>query len=151
VRRVLVAGTQDAVDTARAVLGGEFELAAAYSVAEALKEVEGGVELVLCNVRFDDSRMFDFLGALDEGEFRRVPVVCFRMEGGSLPPAMERSVELALRELGIAAFVDLPALSRVLGAEAAVQALRARVLEGLARGLVGKGPALNGCERASKT
>jgi response regulator RpfG family c-di-GMP phosphodiesterase len=80
VRRVLVAGTQDVVDAARAALGEDLELAAAYSVAEALKHVEGGVDLVLCNVRFDDSRMFDFLGALNAmPRARRLPVVCCRV------------------------------------------------------------------------
>jgi len=51
VRRVLVAGTQDVIDVARAALGdaaraalgGELELATAYSVSEAQRQVEGGV------------------------------------------------------------------------------------------------------------
>ena len=74
-RRVLVAGTQDVVDAARAALGADLELPAAYSVAEALKHIEGGVDLVLCNVRFDDSRMFDFIPKQVRGGLTMLPPV----------------------------------------------------------------------------
>jgi hypothetical protein len=134
VRRVLVAGTQDAVDTARAVLGGEFELAAAYSVAEALKEVEGGVELVLCNVRFDDSRMFDFLGVLNAlPRAKRLPVVCCRVARSPVSAGARRGIELALEALGVLAFLDMYELEARDGPEAAQAALRATVMAHLPR------------------
>ncbi|HKQ28220.1 MAG TPA: hypothetical protein VJT77_06435, partial [Burkholderiales bacterium] len=76
---MLVAGTQEVFDTAQAVFGAELELLGARSVAEALKQAEAGVDLVLCNVRFDDSRMFDFLGALNAmPPARQLPVICCR-------------------------------------------------------------------------
>ena len=133
-RRVLVAGTQDAVDTARAALGGELELAAAYSVTEALKEVEGGVELVLCNVRFDDSRMFDFLGALNAmPHTRRLPVVCCRVARTPVSAGARRGIELALEALGVLAFLDMHEVETRDGLEAAQAALRATVLAHLPR------------------
>jgi hypothetical protein len=134
VRRVLVAGTQDAVDTARAVLGGEFELTAAYSVTQALKEVEGGVELVLCNVRFDDSRMFDFLGALNAmPRPRRLPVVCCRVARSPVSAGARRGIELALEALGVLAFLDMHEVETREGPEAARAALRATVMAHLPR------------------
>jgi hypothetical protein len=134
VRRVLVAGTQDAVDTARAALGGELELAAAYSVAEALKEVEGGVELVLCNVRFDDSRMFDFLGALNAmPRARRLPVVCCRVARSPVSAGARRGIELALEALGVLAFLDMHEVETRDGPEAAQAALRATVMAHMPR------------------
>jgi hypothetical protein len=132
VRRVLVAGTQDVVDAARAALGGELELAAAYSVAEALKQVEGGVDLVLCNVRFDDSRMFDFLGALNAMP-RRLPVVCCRVARSPVSAGARRGIELALEALGVVAFLDMHELEARDGPEAARAALRAAVMSQLSR------------------
>ncbi|HJY77565.1 MAG TPA: hypothetical protein VKE95_13075 [Burkholderiales bacterium] len=133
-RRVLVAGTQDAVDTARAALGGEFELAAAYSVDEALRQVEGGVELVLCNVRFDDSRMFDFLGALNAmPRARRLPVVCCRVARSPVSAGARRGIELALEALGVLAFFDMHEVETRDGLEAARAALRATVMAHLPR------------------
>jgi len=134
VRRVLVAGTQDVVDAARAALGEDLELAAAYSVAEALKHVEGGVDLVLCNVRFDDSRMFDFLGALNAmPRSRRLPVVCCRVARSPVSAGARRGIELALEALGVIAFLDMHELESREGAEAARAALRAAVMSHLPR------------------
>ena len=131
-RRVLVAGTQDVVDAARAALAGEFEIATAFSVAEALKEVERGVELVLCNVRFDDSRMFDFLGALNAmPSSRRLPVLCCRVARGPVSGGARRGIELALEALGVLAFLDMHELEARDGLEAARAALRAAVMRHL--------------------
>lgn len=128
-RRVLVAGTREVVDAARTALGGELELAAAYSVAEALREVEGGVELVLCNVRFDDSRMFDFLGALNAMPgTRRVPVICCRVARSPISAGSRRGIELALEALGVLAFLDLHELEQRDGPAAAQAALRRMVM-----------------------
>ncbi|HEY7239907.1 MAG TPA: hypothetical protein VH600_12115 [Burkholderiales bacterium] len=128
-RRVLVAGTQDVVDAARAALGGELEIATAFSVAEALKEVERGVELVLCNVRFDDSRMFDFLGALNAmPSSRRLPVLCCRVARSPVSGGARRGIELALEALGVLAFLDMHELEARDGLEAARVALRAAVM-----------------------
>src|SRR5438874_907911 len=105
--RVLIAGTEEAIALVRRLVGSEVVPVAALSVEAAVQRLDAGIDLIVCNVRFDDSRMFDFLGALQEGAYRHVPVVCFRNEPGSLQPAMEKSLEMALAELEVAAFVDL--------------------------------------------
>jgi hypothetical protein len=136
VRRVLVAGTQDVIDAARAALGGErgLELATAYSVAEALEEVKRGVELVLCNVRFDDSRMFDFLGALNAVPEKRVPVICCRVAKSPISAGARRGIELALEALGVLVFLDMHELESREGSAAARAALREAVMKYLAKG-----------------
>ena len=127
--RVLVAGTQEVVDAARAALGDELELTPAYSVAEALKEVQGGVALVLCNVRFDDSRMFDFLGALNAmPAAARIPVICFRAERRTMSAGARRGIELALEALGVRRFIDMHELEQRDGPHAGRAALREAVL-----------------------
>ena len=135
-RRVLVAGTQEVIDAARAALGGEreLELATAYSVAEALSEVKIGVELVLCNVRFDDSRMFDFLGALNAMPDQRVPVICCRVARGPISGGARRGIELALEALGVLTFLDMYELEQRDGMAAAHAALREAVIKHLAKG-----------------
>jgi hypothetical protein len=135
VGRVLVAGTQDVVDEARAALGAELELATAYSVAEALKEVQGGVQLVLCNVRFDDSRMFDFLGALNAMPgAERVPVICCRVERRPISAGARRGIELALEALGVLVFLDMHELEQRSGPAGARTALREAVMKHLRGG-----------------
>ena len=127
-RRVLVAGTREAVESAQAALRGEFELLTAYSVAEALERMKSGVELVLCNVRFDDSRMFDFLGALKANPPDRVlPVVCYRVMRTRMSVGARRGIELALEALGVSMFLDLYELEQQHGAETAQEALRSAV------------------------
>jgi hypothetical protein len=131
-RRVLVAGTPEAVDLAQALLAGEVELVTAYSVAEALQCVRGGVDLVLCNVRFDDSRMFDFLGALNASPPAGSPqVVCYRVMRSQLSAGARRGIELALEALGVVVFLDLYELEQQHGAAAAQAALRTAVMRHL--------------------
>lgn len=133
--RVLVAGTREVVEAARAALGDELELATAYSVAEALKAVQIGVELVLCNVRFDDSRMFDFLGALNAAQGpQRVPVICCRVERSPMSGGARRGIELALEALGVLLFLDLHELEQRDGRDAALAALRRAVMTHLREG-----------------
>jgi hypothetical protein len=134
VGRVLVAGTQEVVDAARAALGDELELSTAYSVAEALNEVRGGVELVLCNVRFDDSRMFDFLGALNTMPgAKRLPVICCRVERRSMSAGARRGIELALEALGVLVFLDMHELEQRVGPAGARAALREAVMTHLGK------------------
>jgi hypothetical protein len=130
--RVLVAGTRLGIDLVRDVLGGDADLVGAQSVTEALAEVDRGVELIICNVRFDDSRMFDFLGALGgRGSARGVPVVCCRVLHRPLSVGARRAIALALEALGVAEFVDMQAIEEEQGSDAARQALRRAALSRL--------------------
>ncbi len=130
--RVLVAGTRLGIDSVREVLGGDAELVGAQSVTEALAEVDRGVELIICNVRFDDSRMFDFLGALGgRASARGVPVICCRVLPRPLSVGARRAIALALEALGVAEFVDVQAIEEEQGSDAARQALRRAALSRL--------------------
>src|SRR5947208_618735 len=97
--RVLAAGTQDAIDLVRRLLEGDASIVPALSVEAAVQRLDSGIRLIPANLGFDHSRIFDFLGPLQGGAYRHVPVVCFRMRGASLPPAMNKSVEMALGEI----------------------------------------------------
>jgi len=127
-RRVLVAGTREVIDVAQALFGEALELVPAHSVAEALAQVQSGVDLVLCDLRFDDSRMFDFLGALNAAPaLRRLPVVCCRVRRAPISAGARRGIELALEALGVAAFLDLHELEERHGAAGAAAIVRETV------------------------
>src|SRR3954468_7108169 len=130
--RVLVAGTEEAIELVRRVAGGEIAVIPARSVEAAVQRLDSSIALIVANIGFDDSRIFDFLGALQEGAYRNVPVVGFRMQHGSLPPAMEKSGGLALAALGPGP-VALPMSARGEGRAAALAPLRERLLRELAQ------------------
>jgi hypothetical protein len=122
---ILVAGTADAVHTARVILGEGFDYRCACSLEEARTQLGPDVELVLCNLRFDDARMIDFLAALrDEGHGARLPVVCFHAHAWEVSRSAREAVAQALQALDDACFVDLYAIARARGVAAAAAALR---------------------------
>jgi hypothetical protein len=92
------------------ILGAEADVVAAGSVREALARFdEGPCDVIACNVRFDESRMFEFLLGLRErpaGE--RARVVCFRASGPELSRGMRSAIRHGLEALGVRVFVDLP-------------------------------------------
>jgi response regulator RpfG family c-di-GMP phosphodiesterase len=106
--RVLVAGTELAIATCQRILDEEAQVVAARSVAQALERLEPAPDLIISSVRFDESRMFDFLQALQEFRDRcRAPVVCCRIVPKPLSPAIYQSIETAAAALGVKAFFDM--------------------------------------------
>jgi hypothetical protein len=130
--RALVAGTSEAIALVERLVGDLVELYPARSVGEALATMEVPLGMVLCDLRFDDSRMFDFLhAARSSAALSGVPIVCFRMQGARLPARVRRAVELALDGLEVDTFLDLHQLAEEQGAAAAEEALRRLVMQSL--------------------
>jgi hypothetical protein len=128
--RILVAGTFDAIDALTGVLHNDAELVTARSVQDALDLFEPTIDVVVCNVRFDESRMFDFLLALRQkrgGD--KVRVVSFRIEGAELSPRMRSSIRSALEALGVETFVDVPSLAVQFDRQVALETLRQVILQ----------------------
>ena len=131
--RVLVAGTRYAIDVLEGVLGGYFEVQGATSMADALARC-AWAEVIICNVHFDDSRMFEFLHALrDTQAGRRLPVICCRVQPAPLSPNVRRAIEHALEALGIVVFVDRPLLLERYHASVVDEMLRQLVLDRVPR------------------
>jgi response regulator RpfG family c-di-GMP phosphodiesterase len=132
-RRILVAGTSEAIEMLAGLLHEDADLIAARSVHEALGRFDAQpFDTVACNVRFDESRMFDFLQALRERPAgRRVHVVCFRLSGEALSPGARNAIASALEALGVPVFVDLPQLTVRSGTGVALEVLRQTVLSPL--------------------
>src|ERR1041385_4494930 len=123
--RILVAGTSDATHSLERTLRDDADIVPARSVSEALSAFEPGIDLVCCNVRFDESRMFDFLLALRQRPGgAKVRVVSFRISGAELAPRMRTSIRAALEALQVETFIDIPQLTDQYGGQVALETLR---------------------------
>lgn len=119
--RVLVAGTELAISTCERLLDEQAQVIPARSVPEALERLDPAPDLIISSVRFDESRMFDFL---QEVRSRcQAPVLCCRIVSKPLSPAMYQSIETAAKALGVKAFFDLDSEIRAHGAAEAEQRL----------------------------
>lgn len=130
--RVLVAGTVDAIEVLAEALQDAAEIVAALSVKEALAHLEAGeFDTIACNVRFDESRMFEFLQAVMERKRGlSLRIVSFRAERSALKQSTRTAIRNALEALGVERFVDLSQLRAEYGNEVALEALRKIVLDG---------------------
>ena len=129
---ILVAGTPHAIRTAQDVLGPSYRYRAALSVEEAIGKLSSGVDLIVCNVSFDGSRMFDFMqAARSSAKTRAIPIVCFRNHDRPLSRSMHNVIDLSVRAFDRATFVDLYSLTRQDGLESALAAFRGAVANSL--------------------
>lgn len=134
-RRVLVAGTPEAASLARAVLGDEAKVVAVYSVQDALSELvaHGPFDCVVCSLRFEEARMFEFLYSLRTCRQRAASrVVYVHACSPQLSEKVRPAIETALQALGVAAFLDFAALVAEQGEPAARDTLRQAILGGAA-------------------
>ena len=114
--RLLVAGTPEAFATLGELLGEHLELVWASSVKEALGLVDSDIALVICNVRFDESRMFDFLHEMQKRPAApKIPIICCRISPMPMALASRHAIELALDALGVGVFIDLAQMRRDFG------------------------------------
>ncbi|HUQ77233.1 MAG TPA: hypothetical protein VM183_21110 [Burkholderiales bacterium] len=129
--RILAAGTPDAVDALLKALRDEADVVAAYSVSEALARLDGGgFDTIACNVRFDESRMFEFLQAvMQRSPANSVRIVAFRAGDSQLSDSRRNAIRNALEALGVERFVDLSQLRAEYGDDVALETLRKMVLD----------------------
>ena len=127
--RVLVAGTDDAIEALVRAVAGAADIVEARSVAEALAALESGsFGTIACSVRFDESRMFEFLQAVMQ---RKLPVriVAFRASQMPLSRGTRSAIRNALEALGVERFADLSQLRAEYGEDVALETLRKMVLD----------------------
>ena len=128
--RVLVAGTADAIQAFARALHGAADVVPAESVKEALAELDrGAFQVIACNVRFDESRMFEFLQAVMERKLPGVRVIAFRLERRALTRSTGDAITHALEALGVERFVDLAKVRTQYDEAVALETLRKVVLD----------------------
>ena len=128
--RLLVAGTPMAIKTVRYLVGNGVDYVPARSMDDALHGFDLRPDMIVCNVRFDESRMMNLLQAAKESPAtRETPFLCVRL--APLPASWKKGIEVAALALGAIAFVDFSSLEKDLGRAAAEQELRRIVLSHL--------------------
>jgi DNA-binding NtrC family response regulator len=125
-----VAGTTDAIEALNRALAGDADILEARSLKEALAELErGSFDTIACNVRFDESRMFEFLQAVMEHKRGSPRIVAFRADETALTQSTRTAIRAALEALGVERFADLSQLRAEFGDDVALETLRKMVLD----------------------
>jgi hypothetical protein len=128
--KLLVAGTPTAIEKVAYLLGNEVEYLPARSMNEAVRGFETHPDMIVCNVRFDESRMLNLLQAAKTAPAtRETPFLCVRLS--PMPPRWKKGIEVAVLALGAIAFLDLSMLEKDLGPDGAEKELRRIVLSHL--------------------
>lgn len=125
---LLAAGTLPAFVVLREALDGAAQMVCAETLPRAASLLEGGADLVVCTLRFDESRMFDFL-RLAKATAPQVPFVCCRVMDRPFAGGVALdAVALAARSAGADDYVDLVELHRRHGVQGGNAAFRDRLL-----------------------
>ena len=107
--RFLVAASPEPRAVVERILAGH-ELSCAETMAQAEQFLsERTLDLIICTIVFDDSKMFDLLRlAKSTPEWQRVPFVAGRVRAHILrSPTAVRTVAFTCRTLGAEAFLDI--------------------------------------------
>jgi DNA-binding NtrC family response regulator len=126
-RRILIACTELAEPILRAILDPlGAEVVAGFTHEQAIERIRQGVDLVVCSLRFDESRMLDLIADVARTN-PHLPFVCCRVLDSDLPQTSLRAAFVAAGHLGAVGVLDLPALTRTEGAVLAEREVRATV------------------------
>jgi CheY-like chemotaxis protein len=106
--KVLVADVRNADEVISGCLPGH-ELVFVRTMHEALRALHrDGYGLIVIELHFDESRMFELLEEVHGLErYRAVPVVCVQAIEVGLSEAVLKNIDVAVKALGGEAFLDL--------------------------------------------
>ncbi len=116
--RVLLASTPSADAILRHILAPLGGIVSAFTHEEAIERIGAGVDLVVCSLRFDESRMLDLIAEVAQ-RMPHLPFICCRVQESHLPESSLRAAFTAAGHLGAVAVVDLPRLVRAGGEDRA--------------------------------
>ena len=107
-KKSILVADGDADSRLQAILQG-CELAFAHSLEEAAHAaLRRSFDLIIIDMHFDDSRMFDLLRYLrSEERLRATPVICVRTHRFEWTNIAGEGLEIAVKALGGQAFIDL--------------------------------------------
>lgn len=125
---VLLACTAQSLARLRPLLADLAEVMPAFTLDDALSRLGHEPSLIVCNMKFDDSRMLE-LAAQASRDYPHIPFLCCRTSPSDLPAASMHAADAAAANLGAAGFFDLVAMSVRLGDEEAAARFKARVAE----------------------
>jgi hypothetical protein len=129
---VLLACTTQSLAHLYPLLADAADVVAVFSLKEATRRLAEGPVLVVCNMKFDDSRMLD-LAAEAARRYPHIPFVCCRTWESELSPASVHAAHAAASNLGVVDFLDLFEMSAELGEERAAGTFKERIAQLLSR------------------
>jgi hypothetical protein len=111
------------------MLGDEVDLIPVHTMVEAFQVLEldaASIDLIICTIAFDESRMIEFLEAVKRKQtMRNVPFLCVRALSGVLSDDLVGRVGMVCKNFGAVDLLDLA----MLDVSAAQAALRAAVMQ----------------------
>lgn len=112
-----------------AMLGDELDLVPVHTMVKAFEVLErdaGSIELIICTIAFDDSRMIEFLQAVKRNPaMSNVPFLCARVLASALSDDLVSRVGTVCKDCGAVDLLDVANLDDV----AARNVLRAAVMQ----------------------
>jgi hypothetical protein len=110
--RVLVAAQSEASQVLQTMLTGLADLVPAYTIADALKILERNrIDLIVCTIAFDESRMVEFLQAVKGTALMGgIPFLCSRVLPSIIRDSMVGTMRDACKECGAIDLVDIARL-----------------------------------------
>ena len=128
---IVVAAQPDSVQTIRNLLGAGPRIIEVFKLYDASKILNKNIDLVICGLHFNDSRMFDFLRITKADPLvEAIPFLCFRNSDSDLGKTAIEALKIACNALGAAGFVDYYDLKQCNGYLEADNQFR-KIIEGL--------------------
>ena len=120
-KSVMLAVSSELAPALEQLLGKRYHLHKPNSVAQARAILDYScVDLILCSVLFDDSRLLDLLQyCKSSSSLALIPFVGMRVKRGRLPIDSFRDLMMASSALGASAFVDLEQWEKTMGKDGA--------------------------------
>jgi hypothetical protein len=135
--KILTADVPPGIQTLRNILDDSVGFREVVSIEEAKEFLGEKIDLIVCGIHFDESRMFDFLRTVKADAMSRdIPLLCFRDLDSELAPTLIQSLEIACRALGAVGFVDLYDLKSKCGIERADERFREVIFDILKSGKI---------------
>jgi hypothetical protein len=102
----MAAVTPPGLKIVRPLIAGRCEVVPAFTMQVAMEVLRDRIQLVVCSLHFDESRMFDLLSYMRLAA-PKIPVVCCCLLPTQLSEAAMNDLMVAARELGASDFIDL--------------------------------------------
>lgn len=100
--------------------GSKMRLVPCVTLDMAKEAVRDDIDVILCGLHFDESRMFELLRYVKaDPSLREIPFLCIKTLAGKVEPTFDESIRIATKALGAVGFFDLAAKIDKVGPERA--------------------------------
>ena len=106
--RILVADTQEAYGRLKKALSTQHEIDFAENYEQAIVLLKTNkYDLLICGEHFDDSKMFELMGAAKfELQLHDLAMICFRHLHSRFSARVKKAVQMSAELLGACKFID---------------------------------------------